>query len=109
METLTQAEVESEMMRLSALLEDNTYHLAGLAQDAAQAEADFKRDWAKAFLAATGAVRLRESEADLATERAFFNQQLAKGAEKAKRELLYSLRAQLDVLRSISANVRAQT
>lgn len=106
---LSQLDVENEMLRLSETLEKETHAHADLAEEAAQAEADFKRAWARAYLRAEGTQKTREALADEQTGDELQLHLTKKGLERAKREALYSLRAQLDVLRSISANVRVQT
>ena len=105
---LTQAEIESEMMRLVGLLEEETETFEALAQQFAENEAEFKATWAKHYLQGEGSIRHREAGADYATSEVLYQYKISEALVKAKRERLLSLRISIDALRTLNANVRAQ-
>lgn len=103
---ISQVEIEQEILRLSEVLERATEDFAELAQDAAQKESDYKRQWAGSYLSASGAVKERESWADLKTADELQAYKIAEALVKSRREMLSSVRTQLDSLRTLAANVR---
>lgn len=105
---VTQVEIESEIIRLTALLEDETEKYADLIENYAKKDARHKSNWAKAYLAADGAVKQRESWADYEMADSLFEMKIAEALSKAKREKLTSLRTSLDSLRTLAANLRVQ-
>lgn len=105
---VTQVEIETEIIRLTALLEEETLAYAGLIEDAARKEAKQKVAWARAYLSAEGAIKERESRADFATGAEHLDRVLSEGSAKAKRELLASIRTNIDALRTLNANTRYQ-
>ncbi len=106
---LTAIEVEGELMRLCDLLETTTEELAYRAQAAAEAEANHKGRWASEFLSAEGTEQKRKAEADVVVHALFMQRKVTEGMYAATKEACGSLRAQLDALRTISANIRSQT
>ena len=106
---LSQADIEEELMRLSALLEEATDDYAILAEDEAKKAARHKSAWATAYIREEGAVKYRESMADYKTEDSLYDMKIAEALTKAKREKMLSLRSSMDALRTLAANVRAQT
>jgi hypothetical protein len=117
---LTQAGVEREIMRLSNAMEEATEELAKYADEAAVAEADYKVGYAKAVLKAgmrtdgTGrGGRLTEGDKE-ATAIVEVEQELRRRCVKdahhqVAQEKLRTMRARIDALRTVSANIRAQT
>jgi hypothetical protein len=105
---VTQVEIETEIIRLSALLEEETERYAVLIEDHAKKEARHKKEWAKSYLAADGAVKERESWAEYKTADGLFEMKVAEALAKAKKEKLTSLRTSLDSLRTLAANLRVQ-
>lgn len=105
----SQADVEAEILRLSARLEEATDEYARLITLAAQAEVDHKREWAQAVLKSVeGTVAQREAEAVLATYDALMQRKISEALASAQKELAISLRAQLNALQTLAANIRAQ-
>lgn len=98
-----------EILRFVGLLEDRTDELAGRAQLAAESEANHKAMWAAEFLKAEGTEAKRKAEADVATHKLYMTRKIEEGLYQSCKESCNSLRAQLDAMRSISANIRAQT
>jgi hypothetical protein len=106
---LNQIEIESEILRLLDMLEEETGQYARLAEDEASKEARYKVAWATAYLNAAGPVKEREAQADLATGKVYELTRVADALVRAKRERLTSLRTGLDSLRTLAANLRFQT
>lgn len=105
---ISQVEVESEIMRLMGMLEEETEAFETLATEAAKKEALMKSNWAKEYLSAKGSVKEREAWADYKLSEEVYSYKIAEALVKAKREKLLSLRASIDALRTLNANVRAQ-
>lgn len=108
-EVLTQADCEREIIRLARVMESKTVELASLARNAANAEAIYKREWAKQYLIATGPIVQRQAQADVDTYTEFLDRKITEGVYDACKEALRSLRTSIDALRTISANIRGQT
>ena len=106
---ISQVEIESEILRMVEMLEKETEDFERLAQDAAAKEAAYKAEWAKRYLIADGAVREREAKADMSLGDMMYDHKISEALVKAKRERLLSLRSSIDALRTLNANVRAQT
>lgn len=106
---ISQIEIEQEITRLTDMLENETDAFAVLIEDQAKKEARYKAEWAKTYLGHEGSIRERESWADYQMADMMFDMKVAEALVKAKREKLYSLRTSIDALRTLAANVRAQT
>jgi hypothetical protein len=107
-EPISQVEIESELLRLLTMLEEETEAFEVLAEDAAKKEAQLKSNWAKEYLSAKGSIKEREAWADYKLADMVYEHKIAEALVKAKREKLSSLRTSLDSLRTLNANVRAQ-
>lgn len=105
---INQIDIEDEMIRLIDMLEDQTDVFAKLAEDEAEAEAEYKSNWAKLYLKGTGSIKERESWATYQLETELRTWRIAEALVKAKREKLTSLRTSIDALRTLNANVRHQ-
>ena len=105
---ISQVEIESELLRLIELLENETEAFETLAVDAAKKEALFKSNWAKEYLAAKGSIKEREAWADYKLSDEIFDFKISEALVKSKREKLTSLRTSIDALRTLNANVRVQ-
>jgi hypothetical protein len=107
--TSTQVDVESEILRLSARLEEATDDLARLLVAEAEAEVQHKREWATSTLKSNeGTVAQREAHATLQTVDALVQRKITAALASAQKELCHSLRAQLSALQTLAANIRAQ-
>lgn len=105
----TQVDVESEILRLSARLEEATDQLAQLLVTEARTEVEHKRAWAEATLKSNeGTVSQREAQATLKTVDALLARKIADALAGAQKELCHSLRSQLSALQTLAANIRAQ-
>lgn len=105
---ISQVDIETEIMRLMDILEEETEAFETLAEDCAKKEALYKSNWAKEYLAAKGSIREREAWADYKLSDDSYDFKIAEALVKAKREKLTSLRTSLDALRTLNANVRTQ-
>lgn len=105
---ISQVEIESEIMRLMEMLEEETEAFETLATDSAKKEALAKANWAKEYLSAKGSIKEREAWADYKLSEEEYAFKISEALVKAKREKLLSLRASLDALRTLNANVRVQ-
>ena len=106
---ITQVDVEEHILRLTEELEDHTEAFEVLAIDQSKKEARYKGSWAKEYLAAQGCIKERESWADYKLADELYDVKMADALLKAKKEKLNSIRTALDSLRTLAANVRAQT
>lgn len=108
-------EVESEIRRLCELLEKATQLTARRARDAAVADAQYKRAWAQAVLDAKvghppdgkgPTVSEVEARAALQTDKEYVQKRSTEALLQSSIEAGRNIRAQLDALRSIAANMR---
>jgi predicted nucleic acid-binding Zn-ribbon protein len=104
---ISQVEIESELLRLTDLLEEETEAFERLAEDAARKDANHKSNWAKEYLSAKGSIKEREAWADYKLADISYEHKIAEALVKAKREKLSSLRTSIDALRTLNANVRS--
>lgn len=104
---IPQVQIESEIMRLSALAERVTQKLAERARRAAETDVAYKVAHAKALLLADGPQYVRDAEATVKTETEYREKRAAEALLLAAQEAGRNYRAQLDSLRSINANHRA--
>lgn len=103
---LSQAQVEAEIMRISALAEKATYEIAKRAQRAAEANRVYKREHAKAYLRAQGPVEERKAQADVECDELYGEKTGSEAVLLSAQEAGRNYRAQLDSLRSVNANLR---
>lgn len=110
MDPMSQAQVEEDILRLNARLEQVTEDFAVAAREAASADVTYRLAYGKALLTLAGSkmsVPLKEAAALRNSETEFMAAKLADAELKALQETSRNLRSQLDSLRSINANVRA--
>ena len=105
---ISQVEIEEEIMRLTDLLESETEAFEQLAMDCAIKESNYNASWAKEYLGAKGSIKEREAWADYKLEDMAMQYKISEALVKSKREKLHSLRTNIDALRTLAANVRAQ-
>lgn len=103
---LAQVEIEHEIIRLSELLETVTDDLADCAVVAAKADADYKAAYASKFLVAEGPIGQREQQAMSECEDLYLAKKIGEARLDATREKGRNIRAQLDSLRTLAANLR---
>lgn len=106
---ISPAEVEGEILRLSALLETVTEAQADLGMNAGEAEVAYKVAYAKAMLRADGdTAKDREAQATIWTEAELRGRKISEAMHSVNVEQCRTIRAQLDALRTLAANARAQ-
>jgi len=105
---ISQVDIEHEILRLIEMLEEHTEAFESLAEDNAKKESLYKANWAKEYLSAKGSIKEREAWADYKLADENFDYKIAEALVKSKREKLLSLRASIDAMRTLNANVRAQ-
>jgi hypothetical protein len=108
---MTIAEVESRIVNYCEALDEETEAFARLSAERAEAEADFKYAYSRAFMEQAGKIPVaqKEATAQMIAGQEFRAYRLLEARERATQSKLTSLRAQLDALRTIAANVRYQT
>lgn len=111
---LTQAEVESEMMRLAHVLEDETHRYADLCEREAKVECEYRQRHDTLLIHEANRDKVcsateRNARVAMACKDEFAIFRMAEAQTKSSREALVSLRHQIDALRTIAANIRAQT
>jgi hypothetical protein len=106
---LSQLEVEREIMRLSKTLTEITADVAHAATEQARTEVDYKLTHTKAWLMQRnegGTVPEKEARALHQAAKQFEDMMMAQAVYRACQESGRNVRAQLDALRSVNANVR---
>ena len=103
------ANITGELERLSALLEVQTKDHEAAAVEEAAADVAYKRAKARAVLQVSGPNEaIRGALAHQMVDSLYERWRVAAGVHDAVKEKGRNLRAQLDSLRSINANVRGQ-
>ena len=103
-------DVERELHRLSQELTRVTLAIGNAATRAAQADVDYKRMYARAWVAKRGhkgTVAEKEAEIHGEVEDEYERKTLREAEYRVFQEKARNLRAQLDALRTIAANVRS--
>ena len=113
---LTQGQVERMILRISDELEDETHRYADLGDLVVDAELDYKRAYALAMINAAvaedGTKRLvAERDAWVTTETIDLLRiwKIHEARHDSTKQALLSLRARLDALRTLVANIRSST
>lgn len=106
---ITPAAAEARLERLLTNLENITESYSGLVVDAAIAEAEFRIAWADAIQSAKGkTVAEKEAAATLRCDKELMGRKVAEAKAEAARMGCYSLRSQIEGVRSILASSREQ-
>jgi hypothetical protein len=107
---ITPVQVESEILRMCALIERATEEVAKRARSAAKADTLYRRRYAQALLVAEGrTIPERQAMAVLDCTEELDAHKWADALLLSAQEAGRSYRAILDALRSINANVRASS
>jgi hypothetical protein len=104
---LSQARVEEAIMELTSELRRINADHYRVTQQAAEARYRFKVAYARAYRAAEGTGPQREATATVECDTELHERETAEALEKALSHAGVSVRAQLDGLRSICANLRS--
>ncbi len=110
---IVQTEVEELMAVLGSQLEEGTEEFGKLAEERAIAEADYKERYWAALVRIVDEVgqrrtaAQRDAMASLMSKEEWRRYKLLEAREKAAQQYLITIRARLDSLRTMAANVRA--
>jgi len=112
---LAAVEVEERIQQVMEAMESATEDYDALLNSAAEAEANYKRDYAHAVLAVIThseskmTVLEREARVTLHSADALRNHLISQAARNACREHLLTLRSHMEALRTLASNIRSQT
>lgn len=116
---LSLADVERHLVDVADALEDETRRYATLSDAAAEAEAEYRQASALHTIALSQnrpqdpALKLtaaeRQARIDANTSDLFRGWRLADARRAASREMMLTLRARIEALRTLAASLRAQT
>ena len=105
---LTQVDVERMIASDIQLLEEATNDYEKALIEEAKAESEYKKRWSRVFLSVSGARHVKEAAADDQCSDENERRLISAAKAKALREHMWTIRARLDSLRSLNANVREQ-
>jgi hypothetical protein len=105
---ISQVEIEQKIMLDIEAMEEATEEFDKLSEEAARAEVEYKVARARAYLRQRGSIKDREYAADEITREEMESYKISEGRLKAQREVLNTIRARLDALRSLNSNLRSQ-
>ncbi len=113
---LTQADIEERIIETVDALDELTHEFAEIGRTAALAEVEYRRNKAMMTLAVIQqpsgkpiSAKERDARIDLASIESKESHEVTAAALEATREALRTHRTRLDSLRTLAANVRAQT
>lgn len=101
-------EVMTWLMELGRQLDDATSEMSNLEGVAVRAKVRYERAYATAFLAAEGSVDSRKQQTILATEAERLNLYVADAAVHACIERIRTIRARIEIGRSLNAAQRSE-
>ncbi|HLU24108.1 MAG TPA: hypothetical protein VKZ58_00180 [Longimicrobiales bacterium] len=104
----TQMDVAHYLGAYSRELDKATAEVQRLGDEYAEAKAEHRVAYARAYLSAQGTVKDRDAEAVLATANEFIRMEAAEQKLKASRERVQTLRTQIGAGQSIGAAIRAE-
>src|SRR5690606_38697118 len=97
-------------MRLSAVMEEATDEYARVADEAGEAEAEYKHAHAKQLICVEGKKQgQRDAQALMNGQAVFLRWKLAEIRLRAQAELLRTLRARIDAICTLAESLRSQT
>lgn len=111
-ELLTSNDVAKEALRLSELLREAHRHTLHMAREAANAEYEFNRTWARARIEAEGLDGTAEFKKAFAVRETAERKQastLNEALHRSARDAEVNLRAQISVLQTVHAGIRIET
>lgn len=101
-------DLTTEMLRLSAALDQAQANLESCTRNEAVVENEYRKARANAYLATSGTVGEREAAVDKAVSNERYEAHLAAGLSKAALESVRNHRAQLSVLQTVANAVREE-
>lgn len=105
---LTPQQVMENLTHIGRQIDEKTRELEQLDEEAVRAKATLKREYAREFLACEGPMDIRRFTADLRTDIAFLEAELAEQKVRACTSKLRALRDRLEIGRSLSPLVRLE-
>lgn len=105
---ITVAEMNSELVRLSHRLDEAQSSLVAAVQEDAEAQREYRKARANAYLATSGTVGEREASVDKTTADERYAAHLAEGLSKAALESVRNFRSQLSALQTMAGAVREE-
>lgn len=106
-EPIAQVEIESEILRLSSLCEKVTHEIARRAMAAAEADANYRKAHASAYLMTSGTVGVRDAETALVVADDYLARRTTEALLLSARSAGENYRAQLSALQTLASNQRA--
>lgn len=108
MANLTPAQVIDTLTAISKEIDETTEEIARLDEETVRARARFKKEHARAFLNAEGAMDIRRYSAELETADLYLEYELAEQKLRAAVGQIKALRDRLEVGRSLGPLVRLE-
>lgn len=108
MSSPTLGQILQHLQNLGSQLDDATGELDDLSVTAVRARNGYEKAYAKAFLTADGPVEMKKQQALLATAERRLDAQLAEVGVEACKERIRSLRARIEIGRSLNAAQRTE-
>lgn len=105
---LTPHQVMENLTHIGKQIDETTKELEQLDEESVRAKATFKREYAREFLLAEGAMDIRRFTADLRTEVAYLECELAEQKVRACTSKLRALRDRLEIGRSLGPLLRLE-
>lgn len=108
----SQIDIEGEIIRLVGILEETTDEFASVSVRAAKSEAEYRVRYAKSFARhrlGGDSEKTAEANAVIECEHELLERRSLESQQRGLEEKCRSLRSSLDAVRTLSANVRAQT
>jgi len=107
-ESLTPALIVNTLSKIGRQLDDKAAEVERLDREFVVLKANYKREFARAFLTSTGSNDVRRYQADDATADLNMQMELAEQVLRASKEALRVLRDRLEIGRSLGAVMRLE-
>lgn len=108
MSNLTPQQVIETLSKIARDIDEATSEISRLDEAAVKARADYKTNYARAFLGAEGSMDIRRYTADLCTADSFLFHELADQQHRAAVSQIRALRDRLEVGRSLGPLIRLE-
>jgi DNA-binding transcriptional regulator WhiA len=108
MSNLTPSQIIETLSEIGRQIDAGTAELERLDEQAVRARADYRREFARAFVMSDGSMDLRRYHAELSTESLHLEYELAEQKMRAANQHLKALRDRLEIGRSLGALIRVE-
>lgn len=108
MNDMTPATIVATLSNISKEIEKKASEIEFLDAKATKEKANYRIEYARAFLNAEGSMDIRRYYADSVTQDAFFSMEMADQVLRSAREAMRVLRDRLEIGRSLSAIMRME-